>query len=47
LARIFFDAKADEIVSIFTAGPTVHLEGLVDELSKISPTNSTKWANIK
>lgn len=47
LARIFFDAKADEIVSIFTAGPSVPLEGLVDELSKISPTNSTKWANIK
>ncbi|MEO0036861.1 MAG: hypothetical protein RIQ59_72 [Bacteroidota bacterium] len=47
LTRIFFDAKADEIVSIFTAGPSVSLDGLVDELSRISPTNSSKWANIK
>ena len=47
LTRIFFDAKADEIVSIFTAGPSVPLDGLVDELSRISPTNSSKWANIK
>jgi hypothetical protein len=47
LSRIFFDAKADEIVSIFSAGPIVSLEGLVDELSKISPTNSSKWTNIK
>ena len=47
LARMFFDAKADEIVSIFTAGPSVPLDGLVDELSRISPTNSSKWVNIK
>ena len=47
LTRIFFDAKADEIVSIFTGGPSVSLDGLVDKLSRISPTNSSKWANIK
>ena len=47
LTRIFFDAKADEIVSIFTGGPSVSLDGLVDKLSRISPTNSSKWVNIK
>ena len=47
LTRVFFDAKADEIVSIFTAGPTVSLDGVVDDLSRVSPTNSSKWVNIK
>jgi len=47
LTRIFFDAKSDEIVSIFSGGPSVTIDGLVDKLSKISPTNSSKWVNIK
>jgi hypothetical protein len=47
LTRIFFDAKADEIVSIFTGGPSVNIDGFVDKLSQISPTNSSKWINIK
>ena len=47
LTRIFFDAKSDEILSIFTGGPNVDTDGLVDKLSRLSPTNSSKWANIK
>jgi hypothetical protein len=47
LTRIFFDSKADEIVSIFTGGPNVNIDGFIDKLSKISPTNSAKWVNIK
>jgi len=47
LTRIFFDAKADEIVSIFSGGPSVTIDGFVDKLSQISPTNSSKWVNIK
>jgi Domain of unknown function (DUF4835) len=47
LTRIFFDAKSDEIVSIFSGGPSINIDGLVDKLSRISPTNSTKWVNIK
>ncbi|MBC7524563.1 MAG: DUF4835 family protein [Flavobacterium sp.] len=47
LLRIFFDAKADEIVSIFSGGPSVPVADLVDTLNKISPTNSSKWSNIK
>lgn len=47
LTRVFFDAKADEIVSIFSGGPKVDLTNLLDKLNKISPTNSTKWSQIK
>lgn len=47
LTRIFFDSKADEIVSIFTGGPNVNIDGFVEKLSKISPINSAKWSNIK
>lgn len=47
LTRVFFDAKADEIVSIFSGGPKVELTDLLDKLNRISPTNSTKWSQIK
>lgn len=47
LTRIFFDAKSDEIVSIFSDGPMVTITGLVDTLNRISPLNSSKWSNIK
>jgi len=47
LTRLFFDAKVDEIVSIFSGGPSVPIDGLVDKLSKISPINSSKWNTIK
>lgn len=47
LTRVFFDAKADEIVSIYSAGPQVTITELVDNLNRISPLNSTKWAKIK
>ncbi|KGO81545.1 hypothetical protein Q763_07820 [Flavobacterium beibuense F44-8] len=47
LTRVFFDAKSDEVVSIFSAGPMVTLTDLVDTLNKISPLNSAKWSTIK
>jgi hypothetical protein len=47
LTRVFFDAKSDEIVSIFTGGPTVDNATLLDKLFAISPLNSSKWAEIK
>lgn len=47
LTRIFFDAKSDEIVSIFSGGPSITISDLVDNLNKISPLNSSKWALIK
>ena len=47
LTRVFFDAKSDEIVSIFSGGPQVPITDLADTLSRISPTNSGKWSAIK
>lgn len=47
LTRVFFDAKSDEIVSIFSGGPSIPVADLVDNLSRLSPTNSSKWAAIR
>lgn len=47
LTRIFFDAKADEIVSVFSGGPSISITDLVENLNKVSPLNSSKWALIK
>lgn len=47
LTRVFFDAKSDEITSIFSGGPSVSVNDLTDVLNKVSPLNSTKWAQIK
>ena len=41
--RMFFDAKADEIVSIFSAGPEFNKQSVVEVLTKISPLNGGKW----
>lgn len=47
LTRVFFDAKSDEIVSIFSGGPSVPISDLIDNFNKLSPLNSSKWAQIK
>lgn len=47
LTRVFFDAKSDEIVSIFSGGPSITISDLADNLNKISPLNSSKWVAIK
>lgn len=47
LTRVFFDAKSDEIGSIFSGGPSISITDLVDVLSKTSPLNASKWASIK
>ena len=48
LIRVFFDAKADEIVNIYSDGPrTRNSRRLVQTLEKISPTNNSKWRNIE
>ena len=47
LTRTFFDAKTDEIVSIFSGGPKVDVLPLIETLNRISPLNSQKWSNIK
>ncbi|SDS15205.1 protein of unknown function [Polaribacter sp. KT25b] len=48
LIRMFFDAKADEIVSIYSDGPrTKNAERLTTSLKNISPNNNSKWKNIE
>lgn len=47
ITRVFFDAKADEIVSIFSGGPNVNIAELSETLNRISPLNSAKWNKIK
>mgnify|MGYP006169927369 FL=1 len=47
LTRTFFDAKTDEIVSIFSGGPKVDIVPLLETLNRISPLNSQKWNKIR
>ena len=48
LIRMFFDAKADEIVSIYSDGPkTKNADRLTASLRNISPNNNSKWRNIE
>jgi hypothetical protein len=47
LLRIFMDSKSDEIVSVFSGGPTVPINDLVDSLNKTSSSNASKWQLIK
>jgi hypothetical protein len=47
LTRIFFDAKSDEIVSVFSGGPSIPVNDLTDVLNRVSPLNASKWTQIK
>jgi hypothetical protein len=47
LLRLFFDAKADEIVNLYSDGPnTRSKQRLLVVLQKISPNNTAKWRKI-
>lgn len=47
VTRIFFDAKSDEIQSIFSGGPQTDVANFINELNRFSPSNSSKWATLK
>lgn len=47
LLRTFFDAKSDEIQSVFTGGPQVDIAQLVENLNRMAPTKRSNWAEIK
>lgn len=47
LTRVFFDAKADEIQTLFSGGPSTDISGLQELLTRISPMNASKWTAIK
>ena len=47
LIRLFFDAKADEIVNLYSDGPNTRNQNrLTQVVRKISPNNSSKWKDI-
>ena len=47
LARVFFDAKAEEIEQIFSSGPNVDVTNLIEVLNRVAPTHASKRRNIK
>jgi len=47
LARVFFDAKAEEIEQIYSSGPKVDITSLIELLNRVAPTHANKWRNIK
>jgi hypothetical protein len=46
ILQVFFDAKADEIVKIFTEAPQDEKARVIKLLNKIDPSNTTKYAKI-
>ena len=46
LMRVFFDAKANEILDIFSGGPKVNITEIKDVLNRIAPTHASKWREI-
>ena len=47
LLRTFFDAKGDEIQTIFSGGPKVDIAGLLENLNRMAPTKRSSWSEIK
>ncbi len=47
LLRTFFDAKAEEIQSIFSDGPSVNIDQLTQNLTRMAPTKRDNWSEIK
>jgi len=47
LVRTFFDAKTNEIQSIFSGGPQVDIVKLVENLNRLAPTKRSNWQEIK
>ncbi len=47
LLQTFFDAKAEEIQSIYSGGPKVNVVKLVETLNRVAPFHATKWEKIK
>ncbi|OIQ39174.1 MAG: hypothetical protein BM563_05020 [Bacteroidetes bacterium MedPE-SWsnd-G1] len=46
LIRFFMDAKSDEIVEIYSDGARYDTSQLKDDLTRISPSNLSKWNSI-
>lgn len=47
LLRLFFDAKADELATVFNGGPSIQMAAVIDNLQRLAPYYSTKWRNLR
>ena len=47
IMELFFNAKADEIVNIFSKGLPDQKSKVVQILTTVSPANTTKWYKIQ
>ncbi len=47
LLQMFFDAKSDEIVSLFSDGPEIDFDRGLEMLKKIAPFYQPQWRRIK
>ena len=48
LIRTFFDAKADEIVNMYSDEPSTRKQNKLKQIvRKLSPNNNSRWKNIK
>ena len=47
LLQVFFDAKAQEIVDVFSGGPSVGINAMVGHLRRMAPFFNGQWKEIK
>ena len=47
LVQLFFDTKSDEVVQIFSGGPSFVTSQLREDLNRVAPFFSAKWAEIR
>ena len=47
VVQLFFDTKSDEIVQIYSGGPSFETSQLREDLNRIAPFFSAKWPEIR
>ena len=47
LLQVFFDAKAGELVDVFTGGPRVGINNMISQLRRMAPFFNPQWKEIK
>ena len=45
--QLFFDTKSDEVVQIFSGGPSFDTSQLREDLNRVAPFFSAKWDEIR
>ena len=47
VVQLFFDTKSDEVVQIFSGGPSFETSQLREDLNRIAPFFTDKWTEIR